>query len=324
MPDSTRDRDIGILGDSSLTDSTPTLDDVSEKDKPWTKHRRESQTIEEHYQGSHFERYAERIRECSQLLDFRLVPEASEGAYKLKLSSARLCKVRTCQICTWRRSLMYKARAYTSLPKFISDHPKTRYSFLTLTCKNCEITELRKTITHLNQSFVRLTKRKDWPGIGWIKTVEVTRGKDGSSAHPHLHCLVALEPSYYSRHYLSKKKWIKLWKESLKVDYSPILDVQAIKAKDSPISLLAEIIKYQVKPNDCLLSPKEWFLEYTKQIHGTKAFSLGGLFKDYFREMDKEETDDELIGNDGENEVDEGHLYFGWRRVERNYRMVDQ
>ena len=323
MPDPEMGRGTGILCTSSLTDSAPTLDDVSGKDKPWTVHRRESQQIEEHYRGSHFERYAERISECSQLLDFRLVPDSNEGAYKLKLSSTRLCKVRTCQICTWRRSLMYKARAYKSLPKFISDHPNTRYAFLTLTCKNCEVTELRKTITHLNKSFVRLTKRNDWPGIGWIKTVEVTRGRDGVSAHPHLHVLCALEPSYYSRHYLSKKKWIELWKQALKVDYSPILDVQAIKAKDSPLSLLAEIIKYQVKPNDCVLSPKDWFLEYTKQIHGTKAFSIGGLFKDYFREIEKDETDDELIGNDGENEVDEGHLYFNWKRWEQKYRMVN-
>ena len=322
MPDPKMGRGTGISR-PSLTDPAPSLDNVSPRDKPWTVHRRESQQIEEHYRGSHFERYGERIHECSQLLDFRLVPDSNEGVYKLKLSSTRLCKVRTCQTCTWRRSLMYKARAYKSLPKFISDHPNTRYAFLTLTCKNCEITELRKTITHLNKSFVRLTKRKDWPGIGWIKTVEVTRGRDGVSVHPHLHVLCALEPSYYSRHYLSKKKWVNLWKRSLQVDYSPILDVQAIKPKDSPLSLLAEIIKYQVKPNDCVLSPKEWFLEYTKQIHGTKAFSLGGLFKDYFREMEKDETDDELIGNDGENEVDEGHLYFNWKHWEQKYRIVN-
>ena len=295
------------------------LSEVSPHDKPWSKHRHESDQIQEHYEGV-YERYAERISECSQLLDFRLVP--SEESYRLKLSSTRLCHVRTCQVCAWRRSLMYKARAYKALPAFIEDHPKARYIFMTLTCKNCEISDLRKTISHLNKSFARLTKLKLWPGIGYLKTVEVTRGLDRISAHPHLHILVALEPSYYARHYIKKKRWIDLWQKSLRVDYRPILDIQTIKAEKSPLGLLAELIKYQTKPNDLIFADKEWLLEYTKQIHGTKAFALGGEFKKYFKEMGKEETDEEMIGNDGEGELDEGHLLFGWKRRECKYRMV--
>lgn len=300
----------------------PSLTDLSPTDKTWDTRRAESDVIQAHYEGTYFQLYADRIKDCSQLLDFRLVPN-SDGAYRLKLSSARMCHTRTCQVCAWRRSLMYKARAYKALPKFISDYPRTRYAFMTLTCKNCEIDELRNAIKHLNQSFARLTKLKDWPGIGYIKTVETTRGKDGSSAHPHLHVLLALEPSYYSRHYLSKKRWIELWKQSLRVDYKPILDVQAIKVDDSPVGLLAEIIKYQAKPSSLTYATKEWFLEYTNQIHGTKAFALGGVFKKYFKELEKEETDEEMIGNDNESEVNEGHLMFGWKQWEKKYRMVD-
>jgi hypothetical protein len=39
--------------------------------------------------------------------------------------------------------------------------------------------------------------------------------------------------------------------------------------------------------------------------------------------LEKEPTSEEMIGDDGEGEVDEGHLYFGWRRREKLYRMVD-
>jgi hypothetical protein len=65
-------------------------------------------------------------------------------------------------------------------------------------------------------------------------------------------------------------------------------------------------------------------LEYTRQVHGTKAFALGGVFKEYFRELEKEGTTDEMIGDDGEGDVDEGHLYFGWKRADKKYRMVNQ
>jgi plasmid rolling circle replication initiator protein Rep len=310
-----------IVTREASINASPALTDLSERDKPWDIHRAESDQIAANFKGTEFNNYSERINLCSQLLDFRLVPDSEEGAYRLKLSSARLCHCRQCQVCAWRRSLMYKARAYKVLPSVIEAYPTARYLFLTLTVKNCAIEELRSTIKHLNESFARLSKLKNWPGVGYLKTVEVTRSKD-STAHPHLHVLVMTKASYFGANYLSKKEWCALWKQSIRTDYTPIMDVQAIKAKDSPVALLAEVIKYQTKPNDLIFADKKWFLEYTRQVHGTKAFALGGIFKEYFRELDKEETTEEMIGDDGQHDVDEGHLYFGWKRVEKKYRMV--
>ena len=226
-------------------------------------------------------------------------------------------------VCSWRRSLMYKARAYKALPKVIADYPTSRYLFVTLTLKNCAVEDLRDSMLHLNKSFLRMARLKHFPAIGYLKTVEVTRGRAGD-AHPHLHILMMVESTYFGRNYVSKKEWCAWWKRAAKVDYTPIIDVKAIKAKDSPLGLLAEIVKYQTKPNDLIFSDRQWFLEYTRQIHGTKAFALGGIFKDYFKELDKEETQQEMIGNDETGEgVDEGELYFGWIRSEKKYRMVD-
>jgi plasmid rolling circle replication initiator protein Rep len=312
-----------IVAPEASTSASPALSDLSERDLPWDTHRAESDQIAANFRGTEFQRYSERIAFCSQLLDFRLVPDRDEGAYRLKLASTRLCHARQCQICAWRRSLMYKARAYKALPAVITDYPTARYLFVTLTVKNCAIGDLRATIKHLNESFARLTKLKAWPGIAYIKTVEVTRSKD-RTAHPHLHVLVMTKASYFGANYISKKEWCALWKQSVRTDYTPIMDVQAIKAKDSPVALLAEVIKYQTKPNDLIFADREWFLEYTCQVHGTKAFALGGVFKEYFRELEKEETTDEMIGDDGEGDVDEGHLFFGWKPKEKRYRMVSQ
>ena len=226
-------------------------------------------------------------------------------------------------VCSWRRSLMYKARTYKALPKVIADYPTSRYLFITLTLKNCAVEDLRDSILHLNKSFLRMARLKHFPAIGYLKTVEVTRGKLGD-AHPHLHILMMVESTYFGRNYVSKKEWCAWWKRAAKVDYTPIIDVKAIKAKDSPLGLLAEIVKYQTKPNDLIFSDRQWFLEYTRQIHGTKAFALGGIFKDYFKELDKEETQQEMIGNDETGEgADEGELYFGWIRSKKKYRMVN-
>ena len=310
-------------GTEKTNRQSPSLSELSPRDLPWDVHRAESDQIANNYRGSEFQKYSERIDDCSQLLAFGLVPNADGGAYQLKLRTARFCRVRTCMVCAWRRSLMYKARAFKALPKVVEAYPTARYLFVTLTLKNCPVNELRESILHLNRSFSRLTKLRNFPPIGFLKTVEVTRGKRGD-AHPHLHILMMVQPSYFGVNYVSKKEWCAWWKRAAKVDYTPIIDVKAIKAQKSPLGLLAEIVKYQTKPNDLIFADREWFLEYTRQIRSTKAFALGGVFKDYFKELDKEETQDELIGNDETADgVDEGELYFGWRRVEKKYRMAD-
>ena len=302
----------------------PSLSELSPRDKPWDVHRAESDQIASNYRGSEFQRYVERMDDCAQFLAFGLVPNTDEGAYQLKLRTARFCRVRTCMICSWRRSLMYKARAFKALPKVLADFPNGRFLFLTLTLKNCPVHELRNSIFHLNSSFRRLAKLKHFPAVGYIKTVEVTRGKRGD-AHPHLHILMMVPPSYFGVNYVKKKEWCAWWKRAAKVDYTPIIDVQAIKAKDSPLGLLAEVVKYQTKPNDLIFSDRLWFLEYTRQVHRTNAFALGGVFKDYFKELEKEDTTEEMIGGNEETQegVDEGELFFNWRQFEKKYRMTD-
>jgi len=214
---------------------------------------------------------------------------------------------------------MWKAKAYKVLPQIVEKYPKHRWLFVTLTVKNCPIAELRATLTWMNESFKRLTKLKDWPAQGWLKSVEVTRGKDGS-AHPHFHCLLLVPPSYFSHGYLSQAKWVELWQRCLRIDYQPVMDVQAVKKGAQPMSLVPELLKYCVKESD-LVADREWFLELTRQLHKTRAIGTGGVLKQYLKELEEEPED--LIGQEETGEPDEGHLYFGWRKREKKYKLVD-
>ena len=307
---------------SSLqSDGYTLLESLSEKDRPWDKHRRNADIIAGYYRQGGMDSLADRVSLCSQLLEFKEVPDGKTGGKKLKLASTHFCRVRHCPICQWRRSLQWKARAYENLPRVVTDYPDGRWIFLTLTMKNCPLEDLKETLTHLNQSFRRLSQLKAFPGIGWIKSVEITRGRDGQSAHPHLHCLILLKDSYYQEDYLSKADWIALWKQCLRVDYCPVLDVKAIRAESSPVGLIAEILKYQCKESDMVASP-EWFLEYVKQVHKTRAVGVGGVLRDYFRQLEEEPED--LIGHDeNATEQTEGpSIYFRWHRPFKKYVMV--
>jgi hypothetical protein len=60
---------------------------------------------------------------------------------------------------------MWKAKAYKILPKVLIDYPKVRWVFLTLTVRNCEITNLRDTLVWMNKAFKRLSELKDWAQV---------------------------------------------------------------------------------------------------------------------------------------------------------------
>ena len=311
----------------SLSDSLPegqgkfgaALSELSPRDRSWDKHRRSADLVADLYRGNiAFDSYAQRMDSCAQILGFKLVPDADLGQLLLKLSAAHFCRVPQCPVCQSRRSLMWKARALRALPLVVKDYPKHRWLFLTLTQKNCLVNELREVVLEMNKSFTRLTRLKRWAAEGWIKSLEVTLGKDGS-AHPHFHCLLMVSSVYFSRNYLDYGDWAELWQRSARLDYKPQVFVRAV-AKDCDLTILIpEILKYSVKESD-LYKSKEFLLGITEQLYKIRRISVGGVLRPYMKKLEEEPED--LIGNDNlENEIDEGHLYFEWKCQEKKYRL---
>lgn len=307
------------------------LTSISPTDKPWDIHRVQSSELAALYQLSTFPQYGERINACSLRLGFALLPLPDDnGTLALKLREARFCRVRHCPICQWRRSLMWRARFFKKLPKILEDYPSHRFIFLTLTVRNCELSNLRATITHMNESFKRLTKLTVWPGVGWVKCLEVTRSTT-DLAHPHFHCLVMVKSSYFSgAGYLKQQTWRELWQQSLRVEYLPIVNVKAIYGKPGPkqpalIKAVTETVKYSIKPGDLLDNLKEgesplWLNGITEQLQNVRAIGIGGVFKGYLSEKEEPKS---LIRSEGESENPSSEadpkIFFGWREKYLRY-----
>lgn len=322
MSEPRRARGTGISDASIPHPSKPALSELSPRDKPWDKHRHNADKVAALYAGSEFQGYSDRVTFCSEFLQFGLVRDDDHDAMKLKLREARFCRVRHCPVCQWRRSLRWKAKAYKVLPRIVKDYPRYRWLFLTLTVKNVPVTELKATLGHMNKSFQRMAQRKVWPAEGWLRSTEVTRGRDGS-AHPHFHCLLMVKPSFFSHGYIKQAEWVELWRKCARLDYNPILDVQAVKRGDTPMCLVPELLKYCTKESD-MVADREWFLELTRQMHKTKAITTGGVLKSYLKELESEP--DDLIGKDEDADGltdDEIRLMFGWQRKDKRYRLVE-
>lgn len=303
------------------------LTDYSARDKPWDEHRSQAQDVMMIYdRAEQFERYAERISHCSGVLRFGQVIDQETGEIGLKLREAQFCRVRNCPVCQWRRSLMWQARFYQALPRIEQEHPKARWLFLTLTVPNPPVNELRSTLQTMNKAWQRLIKRKEFkPVLGFIRTTEVTHGKDGN-AHPHFHALLLVPSWYFSgASYVKHARWLDLWRECMRDDSIMSVDVRAVKSlnKDDPKTGLqraaAETLKYSVKPDDMINNP-EWFLEMTKQVHKLRFMATGGVLKDVLRQDD--ETDQDLIvADDVAKQPDDGsRLAFSYRPSDRRYR----
>ena len=237
---------------------------------------------------------------------------------------------------------MWQARFYQSLPKLVEDYHKARWQFLTLTVRNCAIEDLGETLSTMNHAFQRLKERKKLkPVTGWIRTTEVTKGKDGS-AHPHFHCLLMVPPSMLAgKNYIKHARWVELWQDCLRVNYAPSVDIRTVKPRvkqddqgkqvDPTLAALqgavAETLKYSTKPSDMTDSDGQdgWFLELTRQTHKRRFIASGGSRKDVLKV--EQESDEDMALTDGEGDSEAAKLAFDWKTDKRRYmrnRKADQ
>lgn len=316
------------------------LTDLSQRDKPWDTHRAQCDQVNYIYaEAQEFERLAQRMADCSGLLSFAWVNNTETAETRLKLKRASFCRVRHCPVCQWRRSLMWQARFYQALPEVIDKHPKARFIFLTLTVRNCEITDLRETLKNMNAAWNRLRLRKEFKTVtGWLRSTEVTRGKD-DSAHPHFHALLMVRPSYFAAGYVTHAQWAETWRDCLRADYLPNVDVRTVKKrkpKDGQIdafenhtvaeelnAAVSETLKYAVKPDDMIEGSSHWFLELTRQTHKLRFIATGGALKDVLK-LDDETNQDLVVESEISDPQDEetARLAFSWREGEKRYKRT--
>lgn len=310
-------------------DSTPSLRPgeqlraISPKDKPWDIHRASAELVAALYQDD-FAKLSFRINKCSYRLGFVREDMVAPGEQRppIRLVDARFCRVRHCPVCQWRRQLMWRARFFKALPAIERECVGARYLFLTLTVRNCHPSELGSTLSHMNKSWDRLTKRKAWPAHGFVRSTEITRNAATGEAHPHFHCLLMVRPSYFSgEYYISQQRWRELWQACLKSDYLPVVNIKAVKPGPSGFisKSLLETLKYSIKPSD-LVADKDWLIEVTKQLKNVRMVSVGGTFKEFISSEDPTN----LI-TEGENDpqgADLAELFFQWETQFKQYRRT--
>ena len=233
-------------------------------------------------------------------------------------TQAERCRVRNCPVCQRARSARLFFQMRPALEQINAENPTYRWVFLTLTVENCPLIELRETIKTMNAAWSRLLKVKELSCVkGWLRNVEVTRGKsDANTAHPHFHVLLCVPSYYFTSHYISQEKWGELWRDALRVDYVPMVNVQAVKELNSGIAELTKATTYSVKPSE-LVDEKgaDWLHELHTQCDKLRFIASGGLVKQAIaksKSTEKEiEIDVETIARDD----------YDWNKDENRYEL---
>jgi plasmid rolling circle replication initiator protein Rep len=316
------------------------LSAFSEKDQKWDYHRANTQSVGNLYSDLlEFQNLGKRMFDCSYFLNFHEIINKETGETGLKLYQANFCNVRHCPVCQWRRSLRQQARFFERIPSVIDEYPDAAWLFVTLTVKNPEMQDLRLTLQVMNKAFQRFAQRKDFPGIGYIRTTEITLGQDGNP-HPHFHCLLMVKKSYFKGGvYLSQADWTQMWQECMRIDYKPMVNVKKVRATSERAKLaekeegvlaglraaVVETLKYSVKPEDTLKSPA-FLYGVTRELHKLRFLATGGILKDFLKD---EVSEDEMIDTGSEEEPqdtpeDAPSVLFSWRRKEKQYRKVNK
>ena len=118
-------------------------------------------------------------------------------------------------------------KVFERLPALEAERPNLRWLFLTLTVKNPEMSNLRATIADMNKAWQRMIQRKEWPALGWLRAVEVTKGQDGNP-HPHFHVLMCVKPSYFSHGYIKQETWLQIWRDCMRDQSITQVDIRVV------------------------------------------------------------------------------------------------
>lgn len=251
---------------------------------------------------------AYRVEECGTLLSFKISDEDLK-----KLFKANFCKDRLCPMCIWRRSMKIFGQVSKVMDRALEDK-EYRFLFLTLTVKNCIGEELSSEIDRMFNSLKLLFKRKEVKGIviGYFRGLEVTYNEECDTYHPHFHIILMVNKSYFKKSdkYLTQKDWTNLWKDCLKVDYTPIVNVKAFKtaSKEQTRKSICEVAKYTVKDNDYLFEDIEMtdntVAILNNVLKGRRLIAFGKEFRKIHKELNLDDAEKgDLINTDVDDTV---------------------
>lgn len=290
----------------------------------WENHKMESQRVAK--KMYHIDKgRGQRMANCADILQYYVC----EDCGSVEIKRANLCRDRFCPTCNWRLSLQRYAKMRQMMDKIEVLYPSRKYSFVTLTVKNCKAAELSETMSGMARAWNNLLHMKEYRKgdvLGYAKSVEVTYNKNTKEFHPHYHILVMWRELPFESRLISN--WMKYaeaekLKTDVKAQYSE--GIKSNDAGESMIGAICETFKYAIKSKQLDDMPLAEFKRLVAEIGGKRLVSFGGAFKEVAKligaEMEKvTEEDIKICKSCGSASLD--NLIYKWSFGDQTYQKI--
>lgn len=274
------------------------------------------------YGSDDYNEHYQTLLNCGTMLTFAKETVTDRNIYHL--TSANFCRQRVCPMCQFRKS----EKAFSEALKVTSELEDEGYRFLhlVLTIPNvsggialCD--GIKKLYSSFNKFYNYKCVKKAFKGC--LRCLEVSFNYDNDTFHPHLHCLIAVNGSYFndSKIYLSYDKLRELWTKAVKADQLLQISVRAIKKGDT--AGVAEVCKYCVKPleledtndNNKNQQNVRVLLTLWHTLKGVRFVQKYGILKTKFKDIKEDYLDNNFSRK--ENEFQSVSLF--WDVKSRSY-----
>lgn len=286
-----------------------------------------------------FKKRSKAVNGCGTYLEYKVYKENGNK----KLHHANFCKVRLCPMCAWRRSLKIFGQVSRVMDVALKDK-KNRFIFVTLTQKNVNASDLKNELDKLFKAYNNFIRREKIVNmsLGWFRALEVTFNPNTKEYHPHFHIVFMVKNIYFKNKnlYLTQDDFMKLWKESLKVDYNPIVNIESVKNKSGKgiSGAVAEVAKYTVKETDLIIKDEDGVYDLDLSDENIKVLddslanrrltAFGGKLKEIHKQLKLDDAEYGDLGNTDQMNVENEDLdyviekYF-WHIGFSNYAKID-
>lgn len=246
------------------------------------------------------------------------------------------CMNKFCPVCVWKKSNRVSLQLLRALALYAKDSPNVKlgFLFLTLTCKNPKIENLSECLKAMNTAWNRMWNNKSLKEkgrkahrlsdriLGYFRTTEFLGDKTPlGEAHPHFHCLLVVNQSYFNgANYIPKAKWLEMWQRYFTYTTSEIIDIRKIRAKKRPKKRIKdknlleipsfilnanksdlhanlsqniptetlehsvkEVSKYSIKETKIRELDPTLFKILCEQTDYKRLYNTGGVIRDYFK-----------------------------------------
>ena len=302
-----------------------------------------------------YEKRAGNVRFCGTCLEFQPIDEEMK-----RLIKANFCRVPLCPMCQWRKSL----RVFRDVSEVIRiiQLREVNYVplFLTLTVKNCSVENLKSTLDDMFDGWKLLLDNRKIKRVckGWFRSLEITYDGDKiitgkryreakkyyderniklgnanpnyNTIHPHFHAILLVERIYFkSDDYMHTRDWVKLWRQSARLDYDPVCDIRRVKTTKEKRNQVADIAKYTYKDAEILtdkLADKEKdevVQSLSSALHGRRLYAYGGIMKEIAKELKLDENKVDVT-DEVNPELAKMILTYRWDFGISNYRLVKE